>query len=64
MPQVTVTISPDGEVKVEAGCIKGHGCKALTAALEAAIGRTVADTPKPEMFQQGSVQANATSSAH
>ena len=52
MPEVNVTISPTGEVKVEAANVQGAGCSALTQAIEAALGRTTADVKKPEYYQQ------------
>lgn len=57
MQQVIVTVDSDGEVKVEAKGVVGTGCKALTAAIERAIGETSGDVKKPE-FNQQSTQAN------
>jgi hypothetical protein len=52
MPQqVIVTIDPDANVKIEAAGVTGSGCKAITEAIEKALGRTVADKTKPEFFQ-------------
>ena len=36
--EITVTISPDGNVKVSVKGVKGKSCKALTKGLEAALG--------------------------
>ena len=36
--EITVTISPDGIVKVSVKGVKGKSCKALTKGLEAALG--------------------------
>ena len=36
--EITVTIAPDGEVKVSVKGVKGKACKALTKGLEAALG--------------------------
>ena len=36
--EITVTITPDGNVKVSVKGIKGKSCKALTKGLEAAFG--------------------------
>lgn len=59
MQTVIVNISEAGEVKVEAQGVQGSGCQALTAAIEGALGRTVADQKKPEFFQQQVNHANA-----
>lgn len=52
MPEIIVNIDADGEVKVEAACVTGQGCAALTAAIEASIGTVKADVKKPEFYQQ------------
>lgn len=57
MQQVEVTIGADGSVKVEANGVRGSGCKALTAAIESAIGTTTSDVKKPE-FMQAAGQAS------
>ena len=54
--QVIVTVGSDGEVKVEAKGVVGLGCKALTAAIERAIGDVTGDQKKPE-FNQFTTQA-------
>lgn len=59
MTEVIVTIGEDGTVSVEAKCVKGKGCAALTQAIEAAIGRTTADLRKPEYHQQATIGASA-----
>ena len=49
--EVIVTISPEGETKVE---VKGHagpGCSEVTRRLEAALGETVADIKTREYHQ-------------
>lgn len=59
MPEVIVTIDPQGNVQVEAASISGSGCEQLTAAIEQAIGRTTEDVKKPEFLQaQPSPQGN------
>ncbi len=60
MPQVIVTISEEGDVKVEAKGVTGTGCKALTKAIEDSLGTVKSDQAKPEMFVQGVQQAKAT----
>lgn len=48
MKEIIVEIGPKGEVKIEAVGFVGNECKAITAALEEALG-TVTDTvEKPE----------------
>lgn len=60
MPQqIIVTISEDADVKVEAKGVTGHGCKALTKAIEDSLGTVKSDQAKPEMFAQGVQQAKA-----
>lgn len=58
MEQIEVTIDAEGEVKVEAKGVVGHGCLALTAAVEQALGQRIADSAKSEMHQQAQVQNN------
>lgn len=50
MPQVLVTISEEGDVKVEAKGVTGTGCNALTKAIEDSLGSVKSDQAKPEMF--------------
>ena len=52
MAQVIVNVSPDGTVTVEAKDVRGSGCKALTEAIEKALGETTTDVKQPEFFQQ------------
>lgn len=56
MQQVIVTVDETGEVKVEAKGITGSGCKALTEAIERAIGTVSGDVKKPEFTQQANQQ--------
>lgn len=51
MEEVTITVAPDGTVKVGVRCVKGKSCKDLTKDLEKALGRTVKDVPTPEMTE-------------
>lgn len=50
MPQIIVDIDATGSVKVEAKDVSGPGCRQLTEAIEAAIGATVHDVTKPELW--------------
>lgn len=52
MQEVIVTVDETGDVKVEARGVKGSGCKALTEAIEKAIGTVSGDVKKPEFTQQ------------
>lgn len=47
-PEVQITISPDGEIQVEAKGIRGKGCEALTEAFEKGLGTVTGDKKKPE----------------
>jgi hypothetical protein len=48
MPQVIITITADGQSKVEAKGVRGAGCQALTRDIEKALGTTAADTKTAE----------------
>ena len=52
MEKIKVTIKPNGDSTVEVSGVKGEGCKALTAALEAALGTPTASAPTGEMYEQ------------
>lgn len=52
MAKIIVTVEESGDVKVSAEGIVGTGCKALTAAIERAIGTVTGDVKKPEFVQQ------------
>ena len=52
MKTVQVTVSPEGEVLVEALGFKGKGCKAATEAIEKALGVTGKTKTKPEFDAQ------------
>lgn len=54
MAEVIVTISPEGEVNVEAKCIKGASCQDATRAIEKALGVTTEDKATREMYERGS----------
>ena len=57
MEEVIVTIGQDGSAQVKAQCVKGKACKDVTKAIEAALGKTTADTPTSEMYEASHVQA-------
>lgn len=51
MPQVTVDITPQGEVEIKVQGQCGPGCKELTKAIESAIGKTTGDVLTPEFHR-------------
>ena len=51
--EVLVSISVEGEIKVEVKGLPGPGCKDLTRQLEAALGDTVGDKKTREFHQAG-----------
>lgn len=53
---VEVTIGADAAVTVEAKGVVGSGCKALTAAIENAIGSTTGDALKPDFHRHESAK--------
>ena len=50
MKTITVTVAKDAKVSIATDGFAGPACKEATAALEAALGQVVADTPTPEAF--------------
>ena len=63
MPQIVINIDNSGDVTVEAKQIAGGGCQALTAAIEAAVGRTTVDVRKPEYHQPQAAHERANARA-
>lgn len=59
MAEVIIDIDAQGNTKVESRGVKGAGCKALTAAIEAALGKTVTDQTTTEFFQKEHAHARA-----
>jgi hypothetical protein len=59
MEEVIVNVDAEGNVKVEAKGVVGKRCATLTAAIEAAIGRTQADQKKPEFYRQEQAHVRA-----
>ena len=51
MKAIEITVSPEGEVTVEAMGFKGKGCRAATEAIEKALGVTGKRQHKPEFTQ-------------
>lgn len=50
--EITVDITPDGEVKIEVNGVVGSGCTALTKALEESLGVTTSDEKKAEFHRR------------
>lgn len=48
MKSIEVTVSPEGEVKIEAVGFRGGSCTLATKALEQAMGLSGKSTKKPE----------------
>jgi hypothetical protein len=65
MKTVTVTISPTGEVSVEAQGLTGPGCLLLSREIEQALGRVAGRQDKPAMHQpQTQNHAQHASNSH
>ena len=47
---IVVTVGPQGQTRVEAMGFSGQGCKALTDAMGAAVGRPIESAVKPEFY--------------
>ena len=54
MPQVIITIAPNGQSRVTVNGVTGTGCKDLTRDIENALGKTTADKKTAEFHQQTS----------
>lgn len=52
MKTITVTIGPDGSVKVEGSGFTGAACDKAMAEIERALGTETKRTKKPEHYQQ------------
>lgn len=50
--QITVDFDAEGNPSVSVAGVQGKGCKALTEAIERALGTTVSDTATREMSEQ------------
>jgi hypothetical protein len=65
MKHVTIHISPQGEVKVEADGVTGPSCLELTRQIEQALGRVAGRQDKPAMHQpQTQNHAQHASNSH
>lgn len=51
MKSITVEITPEAEIKIEATGFRGNACEKATAAIEEALGVTGKRTKKPEYHQ-------------
>lgn len=60
--KVIVTVSPNGEVIVEADGVVGSGCEALTRPMEEALGGVSGDKRKPEYHKQAQQQQGQSAS--
>lgn len=52
MPKLKISISPKGEVTIDAVGYTGSACHKATAAIEQALGISKASEPKPELYQE------------
>ena len=50
--RIHVTVSPSGEITVEAHGFHGNGCEAATKAIEEALGKPRERTRKPDFWRQ------------
>lgn len=55
MKSIIVSVTPTGEVTVEADGFKGKGCEAATKAIQEALGKTKTDVKKKEYTYSGDV---------
>ena len=53
---IEVTVSPRGDITIEAMAFKGGDCEQATAYLEEALGVTGQRTKKPEYYQRSRQQ--------
>ena len=59
MRQIIVSVSPEGEVRIDAIGFKGTACEKATQELERALGMATKRTKKPEYRQLNTNQAKA-----
>jgi hypothetical protein len=50
MKQIIVTVTPEGEVQIEAVGFKGNACESATKAIEQALGVKKGFKKKPEYY--------------
>ena len=61
MEEITMTISPEGDVKIEVNGVEGAGCLEATRPLEEALGIEDPErTEKPEMMLTQDVEQEVT----
>ena len=56
MKRIEVTVLPTGESRVETKGFSGDSCRDASKFIEAALGRTAAETLKPEFHAQNPTQ--------
>jgi Tfp pilus assembly protein PilZ len=54
---VTIVIDQEGGASVGVGCVKGKTCKAVTAEIEKALGKTVGDQLTAEYHEVENAKA-------
>jgi hypothetical protein len=59
MKQITIQVSPEGEITIEAVGYRGASCEQATRALEKALGVPGKRTRKPDFFQGNNQQQKA-----
>jgi Tfp pilus assembly protein PilZ len=57
MQTVTIVIDQEGGASVGVGCVKGKTCKAVTAEIEKALGKTVGDQLTAEYHEVENAKA-------
>ena len=62
MKSITITISPQGDAKVEAHGFQGGECRLATARFRTALGQDSGEQLKPEFSHQAAERSAAISS--
>lgn len=62
LTQLTIDISPDGEVKIDVDGVRGKDCLKATEQIEAALGRMTTRETKPAYHAQSAGQGNLAKS--
>lgn len=60
MQEITITIDPEGAVKVETSGFTGASCSLASKLVEDALGKRVDEQLKPEYFKNDPKQFNTT----
>lgn len=60
MPQIIITVKPDGETVIEVKGAKGPRCKELTKSLEQALGKVTESTPTAEWYEKVTTENHVT----